>query len=52
MLDEHADPGLVGRYQNHAPVALFEGEALFNFKMDENLLALRLRAWRDKGGRA
>jgi uncharacterized membrane protein YdjX (TVP38/TMEM64 family) len=52
VLDDRADPGLRQRYQNHAPVAIFEGEALFNFKMDENLLALRLRAWRDKGGRA
>ncbi|HXC64659.1 MAG TPA: hypothetical protein VNZ67_09885, partial [bacterium] len=52
VLDDRCDPGLRLRYQNHAPVAIFEGEALFNFKMDENLLALRLRAWRDKGGRA
>ena len=52
VLDEGADPALRLRYQNHAPVAIFEGEALFNFKMDENLLALRLRAWRQKGGRA
>jgi hypothetical protein len=52
VLDERSDPGLRLRYQNHAPVAIFEGEALFNFKMDENLLALRLRAWREKRGRA
>ena len=52
VLDERSDPALRLRYQNHAPVAIFEGEALFNFKMDENMLALRLRAWRQKGGRA
>lgn len=35
------------RYQHHAPVAFFEGRELFNFKMDENALKLRLRQWRE-----
>jgi|GEM_PF-2588371 uncharacterized membrane protein YdjX (TVP38/TMEM64 family) len=39
------------RYQHHAPVAFFDGQELFNFKMDENLLKVRLQAWRERGGR-
>jgi uncharacterized membrane protein YdjX (TVP38/TMEM64 family) len=31
------------RYRDHAPVALLEGERLFNYQMDENALRERLR---------
>jgi uncharacterized membrane protein YdjX (TVP38/TMEM64 family) len=46
VMDEQADPALRAAYEDHAPVAVFEGEKLFNFKMDENVLRVRLEAWR------
>lgn len=40
-----ADPELRELYEDHAPVALFDGHKLFNFKMDENVLRVRLAEW-------
>jgi uncharacterized membrane protein YdjX (TVP38/TMEM64 family) len=40
-----ADPQLRELYEDHAPVALFDGHKLFNFKMDENVLRVRLVEW-------
>lgn len=41
-----ADPGLRDAYEDHAPVALLGAERLFSFKMDENVLRVRLEALR------
>lgn len=49
-LDASAEAGLRGRYEDHAPVAVFDGQKLFNFKMDENVLAVRLQEWRRRQG--
>lgn len=38
------------RYGNHAPVAFLDGQELFNFKMDEHLLKVRLDEWRRRQG--
>jgi hypothetical protein len=51
-LGEGSDPALRAAYEDHAPVATFDGHKLFNFKMDENVLALRLDAWRRRQGQA
>ena len=49
-MDALADPALLQRYEDHAPVAVFDGHKLFNFKMDENVLAVRLQDWRRRQG--
>lgn len=49
-LGEGAEPALRERYEDHAPVALFDGVKLFNFKMDEHVLMVRLQAWRQRQG--
>lgn len=41
-LGEGSDPALRAAYEDHAPVALLGAEKLFNFKMDENVLRVRL----------
>jgi hypothetical protein len=46
---EAADAAWRERYQHHAPVAFFQGQELFNFKMDENALRWRLERWRQQG---
>lgn len=50
LLDASAGAELLQRYEDHAPVAVFDGHKLFNFKMDENVLAVRLEAWRRRQG--
>ena len=45
---EGAPEPLVKAYADHAPVAIFDGNKLFNFQMDENVLKVRLREWRER----
>lgn len=44
------DEGLRSAYEDHAPVAFFDGHKLFSFKMDENVLRVRLDEWRRRQG--
>lgn len=52
VLGPGADPALNAAYEDHAPVAFFDGQKLFNFQIDENVLALRLQDWRRRQGQA
>lgn len=48
-LGEGADPALRRAYEDHAPVLVMDGERLFNFQMDENVLRVRLERRRREG---
>jgi uncharacterized membrane protein YdjX (TVP38/TMEM64 family) len=51
-LGEGAAAALREAYEDHAPVAFFDGHKLFSFKMDENVLTVRLAEWRGREGKA